>query len=78
MKKCRGYHCVKFVRIRSFCVQHFPAFELNKLFSVVIPNVGKYGPEKLFMQCIFKGSVEGISCIYAETTLTSHVKLKIC
>ena len=55
------YHCVKSVRIRSFCGSYFPTFGLirrgTEYLAIFSPNVGKYGPEKLpirtlFTQCI--------------------------
>ena len=45
-------HCVKSVRIRSFFGPYFPTFGLNTKryevsLSVLSPNAGKYGSEKL-------------------------------
>ena len=45
--KLKKQHCVKSVRIRSFCGQYFPEFELNtERYEVPLrfsPNAGKYG-----------------------------------
>ena len=58
---CKMYHCLKSVRIRSFCGLYFPAFGLNTerypFLSLFNPNAEKYGREKLliwtlFTQCI--------------------------
>ena len=50
-------HYMKSVRIRSFSGPYFPEFGLNtkrySLFSVFIPNAGKYGPEKLLIWTLF-------------------------
>ena len=43
----KHYHCVKGVRIWSYCGLYFPAFGLHTetYLSVFSPNAGKYGPE---------------------------------
>ena len=50
-------HCVKSIRIRSFLVRIFPHSDLIRgdadYLSILSPNTGKCGPEKLRIQTIF-------------------------
>ena len=49
-----GLHCVKSVRIRSYSAPYFPALGLNTERYVFSPNAGKYGPEQLQIQTLFR------------------------
>ena len=64
------FHCMKSVPIRIYCGPHFPAFGMNlkryKYLSVFSPNVGKCGPEQLWIRTLFTQcllSINAVQCI---------------
>ena len=68
-------HCMKSVRIQSFCGPYFPAFGLNterygeirrdtEYLPVFILNAGKYGPEKLRIRTLFTQCYLLVNAIY--------------